>query len=344
MEGIRRIAWIDFLVHRPHLLWWVHSAWSLLWGVGFLWLGSRSYATLRVAVYYLGFIWISGLLLPWLARLPALTPAWRERVRLAVNYLHRNFYQQMLFFVLPVYWRSATLRSGQVLWLGLLLLGAVLATLDVVYDRALSRHWFLLSTFFSFTLFAVVGVMVPVLFHLPTLAALGLAALIAWGGFASFCWCHSPLPPRQKRLSLAGGALVLLALVSLGRGWIPPAPLRLASATFGLGIDGGTLALRDPLMVAGGARRLVVLTAIHAPSGLADRIRHRWLVGGRSVYVSPLYRVAGGRRQGYRLWTRATLPFRLSEGDLLQVRVETGAGQLVGLAELPGGDAGGGKP
>ncbi|HNX97212.1 MAG TPA: DUF5924 family protein, partial [Candidatus Aminicenantes bacterium] len=264
--------------------------------------------------------------------------------RLAVNYLHRNFYQQMLFFVLPVYWRSATLRSGQVLWLGLLLLGAILATLDVVYDRSLSRHWFLLSVFFSFTLFAVVGVMVPVLFHLPTLAALGLAALMAWGGFASFCWCHSPLPPRQKRLSLAGGALVLLALVSLGRGWIPPAPLRLASATFGLGIDAGTLALRDPVRVAGGARRLVALTAIHAPSGLADRIRHRWLVNGRSVYVSPLYRVAGGRRQGYRLWTRATLPFRLSVGDRLRVRVETGAGQLVGLAELPGGGAEGGKP
>jgi len=337
MEGVRRIAWIDFLMSRPLLLWWAHSVWSLLWGVGFLWLGSRSYATLRVAVYYLGFIWTTGLLLPWLARFPVLTPAWRERIRLAVNYLHRNFYQQMLFFVLPVYWRSATLHSGQVLWLALLLLSAILATLDVVYDRALSRHWFLLSAFFSFTLFAVVGVMVPVLFHLPTLVALGLAALIAWGGFASFCWCHSPLPPRQKRQALAGGALILLALVSLGRAWIPPAPLRLTSAAFGLGFDAAALTLRSPVTVAGDARRLVVLTAIHAPSGLADRIRHRWLVGEQTVYVSPLYRVAGGRRQGYRLWTRATLPFRLPPGGRLRVRVETGAGQLVGLAELPGG-------
>ncbi len=331
----RRQGWTGFLTHHATALWWLHSGWSLLWGLGFLWLGSRSFATLRVAVFYLAFIWTSGLLLPWLERAPFLGPANRERRRLLVNYLHRNFSQQLLFFVLPVYWRSATVRSPHGVWLALLGFCAVLATLDVVYDQALSRHWFFLSTFFAFTLFAVVNVMVPVLFHLPSLVALGIASLISFAGFASFCWGHSPHPPGRNRQAMLGAAAVLLGLVFLGRGWIPPAPLTLASAEFGGAVDPATLRVVGTLDEARAQRRLAVMTAIRAPMGLADRVRHRWLVNGRVWFVSFPRRVEGGRREGFRLWSGVALPDRFGPGDRLRVRVETAAGQLIGIAELP---------
>jgi hypothetical protein len=303
--------------------------------VVFVWLGSRSFAALQAAAFYLSFIWVSGLLLPFVQNSPRLSLSWRERLRLALNYLHRNFYQQMLFFVLPLYWASATLASRQAVWLLLVLLLAILATLDVVYDRILSRQWLAMAVYFSLTLFAVVNVMIPVLIHLSTLVALIVAAGLAWGGFASFCILHSPLPQVKKRSALAGAAVVLLGLVGFGRSLIPPAPLQLVSATFAQSIQPATLRVDRPLRVVGATRHWVVVTAIRAPLGLADRIRHRWFAGEREFYVSPLFWVAGGRREGYRLWTQAGLSPRVLQGKNIRVRVETGSGQLIGEVELP---------
>src|SRR4030095_9151841 len=99
-----RLSW--FQRHKDKF-WWLHSTYALLLGVGIMWLGARNYTYLRVAVLHVGFIWISSLYLPQLLNQPWLSERWAERLRLVVNLFNKNLYQQVLFFVLPIYYGSA---------------------------------------------------------------------------------------------------------------------------------------------------------------------------------------------------------------------------------------------
>ena len=50
--------------------------------------------------------------------------------------------------------------------------------------------------------------------------------------------------------------------------------------------------------------------------------------------MTPFFLVTGGRDQGFRLWTAASLP-SLPRDAVVQVDVETEGGQLVGRVRLP---------
>ena len=213
-------------------LWWLHSAYALLLGVGIMWLGARNYNFLRVTVFHVGFIWLSSLYLPRLLNRPWLSARWAERLRLLVNYFNKNLYQQVLFFILPIYFGSATLSSGNVLFVVLLAISALLSTLDVVYDRHLSVRRGLTALFFAFNLFALLNVMLPVLWSIGNNWATRVSALLAALGFATILRPFAQLQRWQR--AFAGSSVVLLvALVEFARPFIPPAPLRLVGGQFG---------------------------------------------------------------------------------------------------------------
>ena len=83
--------------------------------------------------------------------------------------------------------------------------------------------------------------------------------------------------------------------------------------------------------------QVYVVTAIYAPRGLHDRVRHVWYHGEQPLKRSRWYDVDGGRKEGYRLWTPLTLSPDLA-GRALHVDVETEGGQLIGRAYLPAAD------
>ena len=116
MDAIRRF-FSDFLRRHQDKLWWFHSSYSLLLGIGVMWLGTKNFTYLRLAVFHIAFIWLSSLALPLLARLrSACRSDWHRRLRLLINYFQRNFYQQLLFFILPIYYLSATWGAGNMLF------------------------------------------------------------------------------------------------------------------------------------------------------------------------------------------------------------------------------------
>jgi hypothetical protein len=77
-----------------------------------------------------------------------------------------------------------------------------------------------------------------------------------------------------------------------------------------------------------------VVTAVSAPLGLKDRVRHLWSVDGVAVQASAAYEVTGGRTEGYRLWTSLVLPAGRAT-TRVSVDVQTEGGQLIGRAILP---------
>jgi hypothetical protein len=322
----------EFLHGKANLLWWLHSAYALLFGLMVMWLSSRNFAYLRIIVFHITFIWLTSLFLPVLVRRPWLPPKWRERLRLAINYFNKNFYQQLLFFLLPVYYASTTFGSRNMVFLILLALSALLSTLDIIYDRYLSVRWSLTALFFVFNLFAAINVMLPVLWAISNRRALWVSGALALGGFASMLYRLSGLRGRSAKMLLGGAALGLLLIVGILPSFIPPAPLCLVSAEFGTAIR--SLRIDAPLTtIPSSPGKLVALTAIKAPMGLEEEVRHRWYLNGELLFVSGFHTVTGGRNEGYRLWSQITNRGGLA-GRVVTVDVETKGGQLIGRARL----------
>jgi hypothetical protein len=318
------------------VFWWLHSAYALLYGIFFMWLGRQSVLFIQVAVIYLAIIWITSLWAPRWARHPRLAGRWGHRLLRLTNYFQRNFYQQILFFLLPVYFASATLPSRHGVFLGLLAVLAVLSTLDLVYEHRLSRRWNFMAAFFAVTLFATFNAMLPLLWRTGLSRTILISGGLAAIGYATFCLRLSGLTGIRRWGLMLVGVILLGGLVFWGRSYIPPVPLQLADGRFGLDLDRTALQIRQPLTHV--PRRapdiLYLLTAIRAPLGLRERITHRWYTGDRLISSLPFYVVDGGRADGFRLWTGLRRP-ALSPDLPLRVDVVLENGQLLGRAILP---------
>lgn len=315
-------------------LWWFHSAYALLLGVGIMWLGARNYNYLRVTLLHVGFIWLSSLYLPRLLNRPWLAPRWGERLRLLVNFFNKNLYQQVLFFILPIYYGSATLSSVNFLFVIVLAISALLSTLDVVYDRHLSVRRGLTAQFFAFNLFALINVMLPVLWSIGNNWATRFSALLAALAFTTIFQPFAE-SKRGRGMFAASLAVVLIGLTEWARPLIPPAPLHLVAADFGGDYQAATKAVSPILLevAPGPARRLHVVTPIRAPLGLKEPVQHRWYKDGKLIWASPFIEVTGGREQGFRLWTNYQFD-AIEAGAAVRVDAVTEGGQLIGRAKI----------
>ncbi len=325
---------IEWLHLHEEKLWWLHSFYALILGIAIMWLGKRNFSYLRLVVFHISFIWLSSLLLPKLLNHPRLPALWAPRLRLLVNFLNKNLYQQMLFFVLPIYYASATLVSRNIAFVLLVGLSATLSTLDVIYDRHLSAKRGLTATFFAFNLFALINVMLPILWNVGNTLTTRVSAALAFLGFLSLYYPTSQTKIRRRALAFGTGILIL-GLVELGRPFIPPAPLRLANVEFGREFDKDSLRVVSPLtgLPSNQPLRLYGVTSIKAPLGLTERVRHRWYENGKLIFASPFYNMVGGREEGFRLWTSFSFK-TLAPGTKLRLDLETEGGQLIGRAGL----------
>ena len=316
-------------------LWWIHSAWALAFGVGVMALGATKPSYTQIIMFHIGFIWLSSLFLPILLRIPKLSGRWAGRIRLAINYLSKNFYQQLLFFSLPIYYLSATFWSRHLAFLTLLAALAVLSTLDIVYDRYLSVKWPMAALFLAFSAFASLNVMLLVLWAISNSLALYLSALFALGLFASMVYRFTRIRGTAFWGSLGACTLGVLLVVRLGAPLVPPATLSLGQVTFARAVDRSS---RQPItpftsLPAGYQGRLTALTPIRAPFGLTEYVRHRWYLDGELFYSSAPHEFRGGRSAGFRYWTAIRLKPGMAPKSV-RVDVVTATGQLIGRAYL----------
>ena len=333
-QASSRFRLVGWLRQHEKQLWWLHSLYALLLGIGIMWLGNRNYAFLRVTVFHVSFIWLSSLALRSIMESSRLSPRWSGRIRVVINYFNKNFYQQVLFFILPIYFASATLASGNFVFVVLVAFSAILSSFDVVYDRQLSPRRGLNALFFAFNLFVLINVMLPVLWSISNAWATRISAVLAIAGFVTLYFPLSQLRGR-KCIFIAAGAILWIVLVELGRPYVPPAPLRLVWSEFGSEIDRSAMRVVAPMaaLEPSGPVHLYGLTAIRAPLGLTEKVRHRWYVDGKAIFTSAAFAITGGREDGFRLWTICSLD-KIAAGSEIRIDAETEGGQLIGRAHI----------
>ena len=235
------------LARHEAALWWLHSAYVLALGAGIMWLGARNYAWLRYSGFYLAAIWVLSLFLTNVVHRHE--GVWWGRARFLVNYVNKNLYQQLLFFVLPIYAGSTTWSSRNVVFLAVLAASAVLSTLDLVYDRVLSARRVLAAWFFAFNAFAVVTVALPVTFGVALQPSARAGAVAGAAGFVTLAWRLWRLGRPTAWAGVAAGAVVVFLAAESARPLVPPAPLHLTSVEFGSGLDRGRMQITGRLAI-----------------------------------------------------------------------------------------------
>lgn len=332
-----------YLRHR-RTFWIVHSVWALLTGCIVIVLAHRAWGFIPWVVTFLGLTWVSTVYFARMA--PPRGNGGLALGREVTSYLTRIMYQETLFFLIPFYFYSTTLSSWNAAFLGILVALAVLACLDLAFDRLLRRSRLFALGYFGFVMFAALVLLIPVLTSLPPRVAVPAAAGTAFVTAVPLGGKPLVSATAGRWAVVAAGLLVVVAGAAATLPLVPPVPLRLEEPRFGAGIDPRTLELGGGMgsTAPRGAlegRRLAFRGEIFAPVTLQEEVRLRWSVDGRPLHRSRLVRIRP-HSTGFRMWDTT----RPSAGALrpgrYTVEVVTSGGQLVGRSSvILVGDGGG---
>ncbi len=323
----------------PWLRWvrrWGVSVASLASGFVTLFIFRRGLPNVAWLIGYLILLWLlfatfTGLRAPTHAFGAGTRARARHLVLSAVDYTIQTLYHNLLLFVLPSYYASATLNSVNGWFLVLVAAGALVTAVDPWYQALVHPRPWLNHALLAFSTFAALNVALPLVGLPPFWALEGSAALCALALTPALRRAGGTWPGAGIRTAVFAGASVVLLLAFPS--WVPPAPLHLARAT--LARDISDLEPVDPvkspvsttaLEAYGG---LVTYTAVYAPTGLNQPIAHVWKKDGLPVAVVPLSPVRGGRAEGFRTYSRKT-DFGPAPAGRWEVDVVTAHGQLIG--------------
>ena len=311
---------------------WPISIISLGLGLAALLVFRRGLPHVGWIVGYLLLLWLLFVLITQL-RAPLLERGQRL-VLTAAHYTIQTLYHNLLLFVLPAYYAAATLDSPNVVFPVLVAAGALVTAIDPLYRRLVHPRAWLDHALLGFSIFAALNVALPLVGAQPIMALLGsalgaaLALAPAFRRDVAFGWL------RAHALALVV-AVLAIALVWFGRGLVPPAPLFLARAVAARGV--AELEPVEPVehgLVAAATLlewgELAAYTAVYAPAGVRQPIAHVWWRDGkRLARVALPTPVMGGRRQGFRTFSRFT-DLKPPVAGRYRVDVVTASGQLIG--------------
>ena len=349
-------------------LWWFHSFFALSFGAGVMLFA-------RAGLAHADKIMIA-LFASWLIMFVALRfivgPANRREqetiarrgVRVATNYIIKQFYQQMFFFLTPLYASSATWSlSSWNWWLApILLVCGVVSTMDLVFDNFIMERRRLAAAMYGFAMFGVLNVMLPLVAGLDHLTSLIVAAAATPTSVALLSFSLRQVMSAQGVIVTLLTTTLLLAGVWFGRILVPPAPLALVEIAVGNGKPGEWECLPSSKhrIRANQLDRLRCGSLLREPGGLKEEVVHAWTFKGHEIQrVTPEHMKAAcdGDGEGGEVFISYFPPSAMPQdpvgtwfcktltigGQLVGVRkfeVLTAQGKTAEEVQAPPGDAG----
>ena len=323
-----RPTWREVWDKHARLLWALHSAWALISGVAVLILAHNRHGFARWVVLFLALTWGSTLFVSRVAGTSSL-------LRFAhglVSYLTRVMYQETLFFLIPFYFYSATVRSWNFFFVVLLAALAVLSCFDMLFDRLLREHrWFAIG-FFAFVSFSALQLFLPLLLRTRIENSEVLAAAIAYLAAFALARRWRDLADGRRLAAAAVVFALVLAGVYIVRPLLPPVPLRMTALRFSGELDHRTLSApatfaSDVPRSALPRGRVYAVATVFSPERIPARVQMRFIQSGNVLRVSRTLDLTF-RPEGFRIWDSVRVPATPSPAP---IRVELWtAGQLLG--------------
>ncbi len=328
-----------FFARYGRMLWWLHSFYALGLGIFVILFAQEGFAHARWLSVTLATAWVVVILVfrVFGSGSDRTFDGRTAKLRFYVmTYVLKNLYQGMLFFLLPFYWRTATLDAPNQWFVVVLGVCAFLSTLDVVFDQVLMRWKVAASLFYFITLFACLNLVIPAL--LPNSRSLVTMTAAAAISALAFWMMHVPL--RHLARPLVVLVLVVWTMgavlgVYFGRVGVPPVAMYVSYGAVGPQLlDDGRLAVEASTLHRSLVEELHAVTDVVVPGGKGDRLVHVWSHEGQVVHrateVDPR---AHGPTGTIRLRSHlepTSLPEQLA--GAWTVDVVTQDGQLVGRA------------
>ena len=319
-------------------IWWLHSFGALAFGVGVMAFARKGLAHADKVLMALAISWfvvfIAFRFIVGAANRKPDERLVKRGVRLVTNYLIKQMYQQMFFFLVPLYASSAiwSMQSPNLWIVPLLLLCAVLSTMDLVFDNFIMEHRNIAAGMYGLCMFSVLNLLLPLTLRLPHFDSLMAAAAITPLAVALLSYPLSSVFRLQGLALVTACTSLLLAGCYLGRAGVPPAPMAMAAGGVGHGIPGSYECIPGPvrIMEADKLDGLRCVSEITEPGGLKDSILHLWTHEGEPIARIEPHKLPGcpGEVLISELGLES-LPANTS--GRWSCRVETGDRQVVGL-------------
>ena len=326
-------VWTQLDARYPWVGWvwrWGISLWSLALGLLTLFVFRRGLPHVGWIVGYLLLLWCIFAVFAELSGV--LERRGRRLVVDAGEYVILSLCHNLLLFVLPAYYASATLTSVNAVFMALVVAAALVTAIDPAYRRLIHPRAWRRHLLFGFSVFAALNVALPLVGVRPILALEGSAAMAVLA-LTPALRQGGTVPWKKAHMRAAVLACLAMALVWYGRALVPPAPLFLAHTVAARAVTDLTPVdvIHDsvPAATVGEWGTLAAYTSVYAPGGLRQAIQHVWSRNGVVIARSPLSPVSGGRAAGFRTYSvtrRLTPPI---EGRYT-VDVVTASGQLIG--------------
>jgi hypothetical protein len=214
----------------------------------------------------------------------------------------------------------------------LLLLCAVLSTMDLVFDNFIMEHRVIAAGMYGLCMFAVLNLLLPLSFHVPHFVALMVAGVITPTAVALLSY---PLGTvlSSRGLSLVGLCTVSLAAACyLGRQFVPPAPMAMPAGGVGHGIPGSYECVPGPMRETSVDKLdgLRCVSEVTEPGGINDGIVHVWMHRGRELARTTPSQMPECRGHVLRSQLGGGAMPKDATGKW-SCRIETEEGQIIGL-------------
>lgn len=245
------------------------------------------------------------------------------------NFFSQSIQQEIYFFVLPFLFAATQWEApGQVAFTGIIVLTALISTVDPWYDKYIYKNRLASLAFHALCCFVSALVILPIVVKLPT-----EQTLIVVMGFL-VVWLLLAMPnlltrlPDWKSRGLASlGLCAIPACIWLFRASIPAAGLLATNGVISTGvINHEPTNVVSSIAASSLADGVYAYVVIKAPRGLAQEIGFRWHHGNYSETIAA--EITGGRDEGYRIYSvKSNFPDPAEGAWTVDVR--TAQGQLL---------------